>query len=98
MIDIKEDQRLAALWMDGVSTGTMDSEKLAELAQNGFDYCEGYCGSREYTGSDKCRCIREVFPTYQDYLLYQHARNRFKKYISIGLLAQRISLEKNGDD
>jgi len=98
MIDIKEDKRLAAQWMEELSTGTMDSESMADLAQSGIETCEGYCGSREYTGVDCCRCIRELFPSYADYKLYLEARMRFKTLYSLGLLAQRVSTETKGEN
>ena len=96
MMDIKKDKRLADQWINGVAKASLDSETMADLAQSGIQTCEGYCGSREYTGEDRCRCVREIFPSYADYKLYLEARNRFKKLYSMAMLGQRVSQETKG--
>jgi len=97
MFDVFKDRELAVLWDNGVEAGTLDSETMAELAQKGMTYCEGYCPSEEYTGADRCSCIREIFPSPKDYRLYLAARNRYEKLLQLGLLAKALSQDKNRD-
>ena len=97
MFDDKEDQRLAVLWESGVDAGTLDDESMAELAQNGMTYCEGYCPSKKYTGEDRCRCIRDIFPSPKEYKRYQEARSLFEKLLQLGLIAKALSKDRNGD-
>mgnify|MGYP001167667936 FL=1 len=98
MFDDKEDQRLADLWESGVDAGTLDDESMAELAQNGFKYCEGYCPSKKYTGEERCRCVREIFPSPKEYKRYQEARSLFEKLLQLGLIAKALSTDRNGDN
>jgi hypothetical protein len=97
MFDNRKDRELAALWESGVATGSLDAETIAELAQKGMTYCEGYCLSKKYTGADRCACIREIFPSPKDYKLYLAARNRYEKLLQLGLLAKALSKDKNRD-
>tara|TARA_B100000214_G_scaffold346758_1_gene297604 strand:+ start:105 stop:416 length:312 start_codon:yes stop_codon:yes gene_type:complete len=98
MFDEREDQKLAVLWESGVETGKLDDESMAELAQNGMKYCEGYCPSKKYTGEDRCRCVREIFPSPKEYKRYQEARSLFKRLLQFGLLAKASSKDINGDN
>ena len=97
MFDKKEDNELAILWECGVETGSLDYRIIGELAQTGMTYCEGICLSRKYTGADRCSCIREIFPSPEDYKLYLEARDQYEKLLQLGLLAQALSEDKNRD-
>ena len=93
MIDIEKDKELARIWESDLSTGSMDLKDIAYLAKTGIEYCEGYCASKEITGADRCRCIRDRFPSPEHYKLYQEARNRFKDLLKLATLGKATSLD-----
>ena len=93
MIDIENDKRLALLWESEISTGSMSVNDIAYLAKTGIEYCDGYCPSRDITGADRCRCIRERFPSPEHYKLYQEARNRFEDLLKLAVVGKAASLE-----
>jgi len=97
MFDNRYDLKLAVIWESGVEAGSLDHETIAELAQKGMTYCEGYCPSKKYTGADRCSCIREIFPSPKDYKLYLEARNRYESLLQLGLLAKAMSQDKKRD-
>jgi len=97
MFDDRSDEDLAVIWESGVATGSLDQETIAELAQKGMTYCEGYCLSKKHTGADRCACIREIFPSPKDYKLYLAARNLYENLLQLGLLAKAMSQDKNRD-
>lgn len=97
MIDISKDKRLADEWEKAINEDSMTAEEISFLASTGLQTCEGYCPSRNHTGEDRCACIRERFPTPTHYQLYLSARSKYLKLFGLGLLANAVSVETNGE-
>lgn len=97
MFDEKKEKRLADEWDQGDSKETMTIDDISTLAIHGFGCCKGHCLSRKYSGSERCACIREVFPTPNHFELYQEARNKFLDLLGLGILARTVSQETAGE-
>ncbi|MEE3030973.1 MAG: hypothetical protein VX331_07140 [Candidatus Thermoplasmatota archaeon] len=88
MIDLNEDKHAADLWDKGSTPHCMTLHEITSLAINGFDTCEDFCGSREYVGEHRCRCIRETFDSPTQYELYLTLRNYMQSILDIAVLAE----------
>ena len=90
IIDIKKDAKEAEEWENSESEESISMDEIVHMAKNGVSFCEDYCASREYTGENRCYCIRSRFPTPSHYELYLLARDQFKKYLALGMLAMAV--------
>jgi len=90
IIDIKKDAKEAEEWENSDSEESISMDEIVHMAKNGVSFCEDYCASREYTGENRCYCIRSRFPTPSHYELYLLARDQFKKYLALGMLAMAV--------
>mgnify|MGYP001366003428 CR=1 FL=1 len=88
---IQEDRKRAELWEAEGKTKTTTVDEIVELAKHEIRYCDDYCYSREYTGEDRCICIRERFVSPKHFELYLTARKKFKEMIAAKALAVAVS-------
>ena len=95
--DIKKDKKDAEDWENSKSEESISLNEIVHMARNGITYCEDYCVSREYTGENRCYCIRSRFPTPDHYELYLMARHQFKKYLALGMLAMAVDETELGE-
>ena len=96
IIDIKKDEEEATRWERGDTEEALSIEEIASVATTGLTFCKDYCPSREYTGENRCKCIRERFPTPEHYELYLIARDKYLKMLAISIMAEAVGND-NGD-
>jgi len=97
IIDVKQDEREAKEWELGNTREGISLNELAEVATQGLTFCEAYCPSREYTGENRCKCIRERFPTPEHYELYLIARDKYLKMLAITVMAEAVAETEERD-
>jgi len=102
LIDAKIDLKEAEAWEAETTEEGLDIRQIANLAALGHEACKDFCSSREICGENRCRCIREAFPTPTHYELYLVSRNKYKELMAIGIgsavLASSQQKEKKNDD
>ena len=77
----------ANAWELEETTETLSIEEISEIAKTGISYCEGSCSSRNWVGQDRCKCVRERFPTPSHYQLYLKCREHFQRMLDLEIMA-----------
>lgn len=93
MFEDQKEKNLATEWDQGDSKRVMTIEEISHLAIHGFGSCKQPCNSRNSVGSERCACIRQVFPTPKHYELYLEARAKYLDLLELGLIAKSVSKE-----
>ena len=90
-IEKREEEEEVTAWNNSQDDWTISIMDLAHLIKSGFHGCTGFCASREYSGTDCCKCIRETFPNPDAYAMYLDLKTEYDK--SNSLLAKNIVLK-----
>ena len=86
IIDSQEEFE-AHVWELEESEETLSIKEISTIARTGISYCEEECSSRNIVGQERCKCVRERFPTPSHYKLYLKCRDHFQQMLDINLLA-----------
>jgi len=76
MLNPETEKRNVDYWERGDSGYNITISDLVTLAVVGFEKCDDTdCHSRRYSGEDRCKCIRSIFPHPVYYDLYLELRD-----------------------
>lgn len=95
MINPEIEERNVEYWERGQSGYDITIADLVTLAVVGFERCDDKdCHSRRYSGEDRCKCIRSVFPHPVYYDLYLELRDIVLQAETYNVLMESVSVDR----